>query len=67
MSSPHRAAVVGLVTRVEIEGLMAQVELQSGPHRVVSLMSAEAASAFVEFVTSEEGRAVLVSFGFGTP
>ncbi|MFB6609815.1 molybdopterin-binding protein [Agromyces sp. NPDC056379] len=38
-----RNRFVGLVTRVEIEGLMAQVELQCGPHRVVSLMSAEAA------------------------
>jgi molybdopterin-binding protein len=45
-SSLRRSArnrFVGLVTRVEIEGLMAQVELQCGPHRVVSLMSAEAA------------------------
>lgn len=38
-----RNRFVGLVTSVEIDGLMAQVELQSGPHRVVSLMSAEAA------------------------
>ncbi|MFF2274677.1 molybdopterin-binding protein [Agromyces sp. NPDC058126] len=38
-----RNRFVGLVTRVEIEGLMAQVELQCGPHRVVSLMSSEAA------------------------
>ena len=38
-----RNRFTGLVTRVEIEGLMAQVELQCGPHRVVSLMSAEAA------------------------
>lgn len=38
-----RNRFTGLVTRVEIDGLMAQVELQSGPHRVVSLMSAEAA------------------------
>jgi molybdopterin-binding protein len=38
-----RNRFVGLVTGVEIEGLMAQVELQCGPHRVVSLMSAEAA------------------------
>ena len=38
-----RNRFVGLVTAVRIEGLMAQVELQSGPHRVVSLMSAEAA------------------------
>ncbi|WP_022893038.1 TOBE domain-containing protein [Agromyces subbeticus] len=38
-----RNRFVGLVTRIEIDGLMAQVELQCGPHRVVSLMSAEAA------------------------
>ncbi|MGH3705689.1 MAG: TOBE domain-containing protein [Agromyces sp.] len=38
-----RNRFVGLVTSVEIVGLMAQVELQCGPHRVVSLMSAEAA------------------------
>lgn len=38
-----RNRFTGLVTAVEIDGLMAQVELQCGPHRVVSLMSAEAA------------------------
>lgn len=38
-----RNRFVGLVTAVRVEGLMAQVELQSGPHRIVSLMSAEAA------------------------
>lgn len=38
-----RNRFTGIVTGVEIDGLMAQVELQSGPHRVVSLMSAEAA------------------------
>ncbi|KQZ09763.1 MerR family transcriptional regulator [Agromyces fucosus] len=38
-----RNRFVGLVTRVELDGLMAQVELQCGPHRVVSLMSSEAA------------------------
>ncbi|GAA1128712.1 helix-turn-helix transcriptional regulator [Microbacterium natoriense] len=38
-----RNRFTGLVTSVQIDGLMAQVELQSGPHRVVSLMSAEAA------------------------
>lgn len=32
----------GLVTRVVADGVMAQVEMQCGPHRVVSLMSAEA-------------------------
>ncbi|NDL59808.1 TOBE domain-containing protein [Phytoactinopolyspora mesophila] len=33
----------GLVTGVRKDGLMAQVEIQAGPHRVVSLMSREAA------------------------
>ena len=32
----------GLVTRVQLDGVMAQVDIQSGPHRVVSLLSAEA-------------------------
>lgn len=38
-----RNRFVGLVTRVVADTVMAQVELQCGPHRVVSLMSAEAA------------------------
>ena len=38
-----RNRLVGLVTDVQIEGLVAQVELQCGRHRVVSLMTAEAA------------------------
>jgi molybdopterin-binding protein len=33
----------GLVTRVLRDGVMAQVEIQAGPHRVVSLMTREAA------------------------
>ncbi|GAA1758941.1 MULTISPECIES: helix-turn-helix transcriptional regulator [Streptomonospora] len=33
----------GLVTAVHRDGVMAQVEIQAGPHRVVSLMSREAA------------------------
>ncbi|ONH22266.1 MerR family transcriptional regulator [Pseudofrankia asymbiotica] len=33
----------GIVTRVLRDGVMAQVELQCGPYRVVSLMSREAA------------------------
>lgn len=41
--SSARNRFVGVVTRVQIDGVMAQVDLQSGPHRVVSLMSAEAA------------------------
>ncbi|CAO5193558.1 Molybdopterin-binding protein [Frankia sp. AiPs1] len=35
----------GLVTRVVRGPVMAQVEVQAGPHRVVSLMSREAADA----------------------
>lgn len=41
--SSARNRFVGLVTRVQIDGVMAQVDVQSGSHRVVSLMSAEAA------------------------
>ena len=38
-----RNRFVGLVTRVVADGVMAQVDIQCGPHTVVSLMSAEAA------------------------
>lgn len=37
-----RNRFVGLVTRVVTDQVMAQVEIQSGQHRVVSLLSAEA-------------------------
>jgi|SRR5207302_7050089 len=37
-----RNRFVGLVTEVVTDKVMAQVELQCGPHRVVSLMSTEA-------------------------
>lgn len=40
--SSARNRFVGLVTRVQVDGVMAQVDIQAGPHRVVSLMSAEA-------------------------
>jgi molybdopterin-binding protein len=40
--SSARNRFVGLVTRVQIDGVMAQLDLQAGPHRVVSLLSAEA-------------------------
>lgn len=43
----HRASarnrLTSIVTKVTKDGVMAQVELQSGPFRVVSLMSREAA------------------------
>jgi molybdopterin-binding protein len=35
----------GLVTRVVRDTVMAQVEIQAGPHRIVSLISAEAVDA----------------------
>lgn len=35
----------GLVTRVIRDTVMAQVEIQAGPHRIVSLISAEAVDA----------------------
>lgn len=40
--SSARNRFVGIVTRVKADDVMAQVDIQAGPHRVVSLMSAEA-------------------------
>ncbi|MFC5381055.1 TOBE domain-containing protein [Aquipuribacter nitratireducens] len=37
-----RNRLTGLVTRVVVDGVMAQVELQAGPFRLVSLVSREA-------------------------
>jgi molybdopterin-binding protein len=42
VSSSARNRFVGLVTDVKVDAVMAQVELQCGPFRVVSLMSTEA-------------------------
>lgn len=42
VASSARNRFVGIVTRVEADTVMAQVELQCGPFRVVSLMSSEA-------------------------
>ena len=46
---PHSRAsarnrVTGIVTKVTKDTVMAQVELQAGPFRIVSLMSSEAAT-----------------------
>ena len=38
-----RNRLVGIVTRVDREGLTAIIEIQAGPHRVVSLMTSEGA------------------------
>ena len=42
VSSSARNRFVGLVTDLKLDTVMAQVELQCGPFRVVSLMSSEA-------------------------
>lgn len=41
--SSARNHFVGIVTRVQLDGVMAQVDIQAGPHRIVSLISAEGA------------------------
>jgi molybdopterin-binding protein len=43
VASSARNRFVGLVTDIRTDAVMAQVELQCGPYRVVSLMSREAA------------------------
>lgn len=42
VASSARNRFVGLVTDIKVDTVMAQVELQCGPFRVVSLMSSEA-------------------------
>jgi molybdopterin-binding protein len=42
LRSSARNRFVGLVTDIQVDKVMAQVELQCGPFRVVSLMSSEA-------------------------
>ncbi|WP_137120755.1 TOBE domain-containing protein [Segeticoccus rhizosphaerae] len=43
VSESARNRFTGLVTKVTRDTVMAQVEMQAGPHRIVSLMSREAA------------------------
>jgi molybdopterin-binding protein len=43
VSSSARNRLAGLVTKVVSDTVMTQIEVQCGPHRVVSLMSTEAA------------------------
>jgi molybdopterin-binding protein len=38
-----RNRFLGIVTKVQKDGVMAQVDMQAGPYRIVSLMSREAA------------------------
>jgi molybdopterin-binding protein len=42
IGSSARNRMVGLVTQITSDPVMSQVELQCGPHRIVSLMSTEA-------------------------
>lgn len=41
-SRSARNSFTGLVTKVTVDGLVAQVELQAGHHRIVSLLTSEA-------------------------
>ncbi len=43
VSESARNRFLGLVTNVKRDTVMAQVDIQAGPHRIVSLMSREAA------------------------
>ena len=52
-----RNRVTGIVTRVQLDGVMAQVDVQAGPFRVVSLMTREAA----EELGLEPGSLVVAS------
>ena len=38
-----RNRFIGIVTQIQIEGLIAQVEIQSGPHHITSVITADAA------------------------
>ena len=50
MATSARNRFVGLVTSVVMDTVMAQVELQCGPFRVVSLMSSEAARELLSLI-----------------
>ena len=62
----------GIVTRVVRDGVMAQVDLQSGPFRLVSLMSREAADELglapgVSAVASVKATNVTIELPAGAP
>ena len=63
--SSARNAFPGLVTRVQMDSIVAQVDIQAGPHRVVSLMTREAVEelgleAGVEVVALVKAPSVVV-------
>lgn len=41
-SASARNRFPGIVTAVEVDGIVAKVEVQAGPHRIVSLLTSEA-------------------------
>jgi molybdopterin-binding protein len=60
-----RNRFAGIVTRVERDRVAAKVELQAGPHRIVSLMTAEAVDELglvpgVQVVASVKATSVVV-------
>jgi len=65
-----RNRLVGIVTAVKRDTVMAQVELQCGPYRVVSLLSREAADELglepgVRAIASIKSTNVVVELGTG--
>lgn len=67
-----RNRFAGIVTKVTKDGVMAQVELQAGPFRVVALMSREAAEELglgpgVSAVASVKATNVTVELPASTP
>jgi molybdopterin-binding protein len=48
-----RNRIIGIVTRVEIEGLAAVIEIQSGQNHIVSMITADAARALALEVGSK--------------
>lgn len=52
-----RNRMKGIVTSVKVDGVMAQVDIQAGPFRLVSLISSEA----VEQLGIEVGKAVVAT------
>jgi len=62
-----RNRFTGLVTRVVRDTVMAQVEMQSGPHRIVSLMSREAADELNLQPGSLAVASVKATYGSATP
>jgi molybdopterin-binding protein len=67
-ASSARNRLAGLVTRVERDGVMAQVDIQAGPFRLVSLLSREAVDEMglepgVLVVASVKSTNVVVEMG----